>query len=128
MRCSFSLLLASLFWLYPESMDGFESAALKLSRAAHHLQNFNDELASFLKIHPYRSFTEPHPHEPIKILRAEVVGRVAFPPVLRLLVGDFAYCLRSALDHVTWALSQPLPPTKNRRHIEFPIFETRDYS
>ncbi len=105
-------------------MDGFESAALKLDRAEHHLQDFNHELARFLQLHPYGGTTEPHPHEPFKILRIEVVGRVPFPPILRLLVGDFAYCLRSALDHVIWALSQPLPPKKNRLQIEFPIFDS----
>jgi hypothetical protein len=103
-------------------MNGFDSATLKLGWAHDHLARFNSELAAFLDVNPYRSVVERHPQEPIDVLRVQVVGRPSFPPRLSLIIGDYVYCLRSAIDHVVWGLSTVT--TRNRLKIEFPIFDT----
>lgn len=53
-----------------------------------------------------------------------VVWRVRLPkPPLRLgiIIGDCLYCVRSALDHIVWALVKNNPPFKPNTRNMFPI-------
>jgi hypothetical protein len=97
---------------------GLDDIRVKLDRAKEHLDALNADLQQF-------ATEEPHPLHVVIPDRAYTVQDVVWmrdPPARwGALVGDCVHNLRSALDHIVWALSGG-----NRyapQHAEFPIFE-----
>jgi hypothetical protein len=99
-------------------LQGFEA---KLSRADEHLEALDAEIDNFLDLHPYAVNFEIDEKTGQKVARLEVNGEL---PAVRwgLMLGDCVHNMRSALDHLVWALSGPEPPPKT----EFPIFHERE--
>lgn len=97
-------------------------AFLKVERARQHLKLLNAEIAAFAAKDSYRVAAN-FEGEP-----AEIVIRMYFrdkpasiPLRLSLIAGDAVHNLRSALDHLAYALAQI--GTGPTRHTQFPIFE-----
>lgn len=98
----------------------FDSCHLKLERAKHHLESLNDEIDAFLKAHHCSLVENFDPDTGEKIW---VVSDITQPPVtLSTIVGDTLHNLRSALDHLVWALVETngeMPTTDTA----FPIYD-----
>jgi hypothetical protein len=98
--------------LNDEQIEGIHA---KLDRADEHLQALTHEVRCFVKSNPndYRIKLD------LDACSYSVRVTLKRPPPIRaaLICGDYAYCLRSALDHVAYAI---VPPTK-RRTVAFPI-------
>ena len=95
----------------------------KAARAKRHLDELDRALDEFYALQPYR-IVEDHDSQPGQHLYRLKIDHP--PPVeLGLIVGDFANCLRSALDHLAWELALSTNPTPYKR-TEFPIFKDRE--
>ncbi len=94
-----------------EALDGIQ---LKLERAEEHLARFHADFDPFRDSKSIGIRREPDPDPGYYQLIYE--RRRPFPPRLPVYLGDFVHNLRSALDHIAWALSRnPSSAT------EFPI-------
>ena len=102
-----------------------DSAKLKLARAAEHIKEIKDRVATY-------AATEPHEIIVDSELRATM--RIKFPPHdVAIPIGEALYQMRSALDHLACGLvrtSNPNPPIGWERRCEFlclltcpPIFQ-----
>jgi hypothetical protein len=97
-----------------------ESARLKLDRARQHFEQLEAEVNFFLRGHPYIGLpyydTQSGKHE----IRAR---KFAEPdPALGLIAGDLVHNLRSALDHIVYALAA-LGDQKRGERTAFPIYD-----
>lgn len=94
-----------------------DSAKLKLARAAEHIKEIKDRVATY-------AATEPHEIIVDSELRATM--RIKFPPHdVAIPIGEALYQMRSALDHLACGLvrtSNPNPPIGWERRCEFPLF------
>jgi hypothetical protein len=94
----------------------FESARAKIARARGHLDFLKADFARFAGGQPYTI---------LKQLDAQtgdttvVYDPVPLPPCWPLIIGEFLYNLRSALDHLVYDLQGPIEKS------EFPIFLER---
>lgn len=88
-----------------ELLDGVRQ---KLIRAREHLETFQSDVTSYAASDPYRIVRKFEDHIPEKSGRPGLTWRakVDAPPSLLLAViaGDCLHNLRSALDHLAWAL------------------------
>jgi hypothetical protein len=91
----------------------------KLARADEQLDRLDDELAVFAEQHPYdfRGDVEPDAGR----WAAYFILKKPLPVELSVTVGDIVHNLRSALDHIAYALV----PDPTRR-TNFPIFDEPD--
>jgi hypothetical protein len=99
-------------------MPDLRNSKLKVERAHDHLAELCRELAAYSASNPVRLIREECIERDLYTVRIEVTE-----PSWKtaLIVGDFAYCLRSALDQLAWQLV--LANTKHRpgRKTCFPI-------
>src|SRR3954469_10609303 len=107
----------------------------KLNRALEHLEALERELTTWLKTKPYTLVDEPDPDgapDSVKFrvrarrLRIERIEPV--PDRFSLLIGDFLFNVRSALDHLALALAYKFTPSISDTQVgwsEFPIFGER---
>ncbi|MDQ6853005.1 MAG: hypothetical protein M3046_04815 [Actinomycetota bacterium] len=93
---------------------------LKLKRAEKHLSDLNDYAAGFSEIWPYDTTLDVHAQED----RTDYIVRAFFrdPPdyTPAIIIGDFIHNIRSALDHIVAALTEP---PELREQSAFPIYE-----
>jgi len=83
-------------------MSGIEYASQKAQRAKFHLDEFNGKVEKFLNIEPYAIRQNDHPREDKRIITIE---HKPIPYTIALLLGEFAYSLRSGLDNLAWHLA-----------------------
>jgi hypothetical protein len=100
-------------------VDPTASWTLKLARAEKHLNDFNAAVNQYIAANSYSVRKEVEGHGK----RQRVVHRLHIeqPPtemMLPLMLGDFLFNVRSALDHVVVA---SVRPRKHRKHAAFPI-------
>lgn len=97
-------------------LDGFR---LKLHRANDHLKTLESEIEAWFEQQPYGIVGEYKPGPPEEYLFS---FRLFDPPPRRwgLLIGEFAYQARSALDHLAWQLVT-LNGNEPSRRIQFPL-------
>ena len=97
-----------------------ETVRLKLGRAEKHLDEITGML-SLLKKGQCRIVTEHNQDRNLLIHRISITPKP--PPALSVVIGDFLFAVRSALDHLLWQLvvvNGNFPCTKNM----FPITST----
>jgi hypothetical protein len=94
-----------------------EGVNAKLARAEKHLQALDSELAAYAEKNPYSFRGEVQTETSRWVARVEV--REPIPIELSITVGDIVHNLRSALDHIAFALV----PKANRRRTMFPIYD-----
>ena len=107
------------------------SVQLKLDRATHHLTTLQEQVESFLADKPYaeRRVLEHNGHDHVFVWDKFSPT----PDVFALIAGDAVHNLRSALDHLAFALAEAgahkkaasLSPAQAAR-IEFPITRSED--
>lgn len=108
-----------------------ESFSLKLDRAYEHLNTFEDEASAWVNTEPCGVVDEPDPEGPVhptgdvqpRRIRVNRVSEV--PERLSILIGDCVFNLRSALDHLAFALARAYTPSMSDKQLagsEFPIF------
>lgn len=91
----------------------------KFARANEHLKRLETDTHAFLKAEPYEFV--PEREGDYALVRVKVKREI--PLSLAVTLGDVFYNLRSALDHLTYALAElnGKPP----RGTEFPIFKDK---
>lgn len=103
--------------------DNLRGARMKLQRAEEHLGQLEAEHRRFIDRNPYRMLPELDPDPGYDVLwRAKIVEH---PPLEKWssLAGECVHALRSALDHVAYALVQLNRPDTD--YAEFPIFRDK---
>jgi len=93
---------------------------LKTARAKEHLDDLRDRLRLFREEAPCSFTREDDVKGQVHIIRLKIKD---IPDKLPLIVGDFAYCLRSSLDQLVWALAKRVG--NYPRGTQFPIFAER---
>lgn len=103
-------------------MTTLTSARLKLERASEHLKAFHTELSAYIERRPYRVTSELD-DDAWQILSFELL--YPLPDRLAILAGDACHSLRSALDHIVYAVSEG---SDNRSRSYWPIaLDKSDY-
>jgi len=106
--------------------EPFAGCSARLDRAAEHREAFGTEWARFLEPHPYRVYVE------VQADGRGVVGirrHEAMPAQLSLLIGEFLYELRSALDNCLFevaVLHSGKYPPPGAGVLQFPIYDDRE--
>ena len=104
---------------------------LKLQRAYEHLNSFEQEANAWIETKPYGIVHERDPEPPpneigdCQAWRFRINRVSDVPERLSIIIGDCVFGLRSALDHLAFALAQAHTPGMSKRKIEgseFPIF------
>jgi len=106
-------------------MHPLDSVWLKIIRAKEHIDFFYGEIEMFwlTKPEPYAFIPEDDTKNSEKVFRFKVNRE---PPIgWSIIVGDIAFNLRSALDHLAWQLAR-LTTQKPYSRTEFPIFDSTD--
>ncbi len=100
--------------------DPLAGVKLKMSRAKEHLDALRSEVERFWQGNPNPFVRERHP----EWISFAVNIPIEPSPRLSIIVGDIAFNLRSALDHLAWQLAvlHCGSDTTPRRYPEFPIF------
>lgn len=98
---------------------------LRLDRAAHHLQHFEDEALRWLGSNPYSISRELDAEHDKYLLKVHILKPP--PGQLGVIIGDVLHNLRSALDNLAYELAiahtgDPLP-NDIAEYSEFPIFK-----
>jgi hypothetical protein len=97
-------------------MPSLEGVRLKMMRAGEHLDALNSEVDSLLA-DLYKNgvvkHVEPNSGDHVWVVDAAP----ALTTHVSVIAGDFAHCLRSALDHIVYELA-----TQERPLTEFPIY------
>ena len=78
------------------------SPRLKLERAGEHLKALHAELVAYTERQPHH-FTSQVDSEGWTVVSLEIVRPM--PEVIPVIAGDAIHCLRSALDHIVYAVS-----------------------
>ena len=108
--------------------DEFEGPGLKITRAQRHLNAVNRLISKYQALNPYVIAYELNADK--TLYEGRVIERLKPFPAFGILIGEFVYQLRSALDHIIYEFSAPnFPDTvpelrKAERVPEFPIFMT----
>jgi len=100
---------------------GLTHTQMKLGRADKHINELDSEVSKFFGNEPYTVTRKDHTEHPLHIFRVEL-GKMHDD--IGMLIGEFAYQLRSALDNLTWQLAL-LTTTTPHRDTSFPITETK---
>jgi hypothetical protein len=79
------------------------SPRLKLERAQEHIEAFHGELSAYMKRHPHRLSTKRQ-NDGWEVVSIEIVRPM--PERIPLIAGDAVHCLRSALDHIVYAIGK----------------------
>jgi hypothetical protein len=104
--------------------DGrFEDCWARLDRAVEHLNQFGEEWAAFLKQHPYEVSVrvDDDGRGTVSISRHQPI-----PRRLSLLIGEFLYELRAALDnclHEVAVRHGGQNPPRGEGMLQFPIYD-----
>lgn len=106
-------------------MSDFGGIEAKIDRAGQHIDALNDEIRAWAERDPYTVLSDPG--GPALSHRAYLKFRVV-PDTQRwgLLLGDAVHNLRSALDHLIYALAvrvSGLNPPPGWRRLAFPILD-----
>jgi hypothetical protein len=97
------------------------SPRLKLERANEHLKAFHAEINAYIERRPQHLSTELDA-DGWNVVSVEIVRPM--PEVVPLILGDAIHCLRSALDHIVYAVGSG----RNRGRGYYPIcIEEADY-
>ncbi|MDA2934956.1 hypothetical protein MYX82_11535 [Acidobacteria bacterium AH-259-D05] len=99
-------------------MSGIEYARYKTMRAKQHLDQLNRQIEAFINSKPYTFSKKDDLRQNVHIVTIELKP---VPYNIGVVTGDFAYCMRSALDQLAWQLaltSTPKPFSKTC----FPIY------
>lgn len=110
-------------------MESLTGVREKIIRAQDHLDAFDAEIATYKAANPYSIIQQFEDHIPEKSGRPGLTWRAHIDPplpTLRLAViaGDVLHCLRSALDHLAWALvleNDGVPSSDSHPKTQFPI-------
>lgn len=108
-----------------EGLERFGGCFARLDRAVDHRDAFGEAWAEFLADHPYQPFVE------VADDGRGFVGirrHVSFPPRMALLVGEFLYELRAALDNCLYevaVLHSGHNPPPGHGVLQFPIYDDR---
>lgn len=98
---------------------GLTHTKMKIGRAKEHFDGLKAHVSSFLGDKPYTVSKYDDPAKSFHITRIELTK---MRDEIGTVVGDFAFCLRSALDHLAWQLA--LLTTDNpSRNTCFPIYQ-----
>jgi hypothetical protein len=93
---------------------------LKTHRAKEHLDALKEGLRMYRESQPCSFGRADDLKNQLHIVNFKIKD---IPDRLPLIVGDFAYCLRSSLDQVVWALAKE--KGNYPRNTQFPIFSER---
>jgi hypothetical protein len=101
--------------------DRFESVWQKIDRARRHADDLEAEITAFRASKPYQ----------IEMISSPVLSNDSYrlksarplPPSIPLIVGDAAHNIRSALDHLAWAV---VSERQRSSHTQFPIWVKND--
>lgn len=93
----------------------FESARAKIGRARSHLDFLKSDFSRFANGHTILKQLDPETGD-----TSVIYDPTPLPPSWPLVIGEFFYNLRSALDHVVYDLQGPIEKS------EFPIFLERE--
>jgi hypothetical protein len=96
---------------------------LKLARAKEHLDFLQEQASIFNKSEPYTITFEDDLERQLYLIRIKLTRDP--PENLCVIVGEFFYNLRSALDQSVWALAR-LKVSEPAKSIQFPILEQPD--
>ncbi len=107
----------------PKSLPWMEGVDAKIRRAEEHLGAFTREAAQYL------ATARPRIIRKTNVERTEhwlvLYTEDPIPPIeLSVLIGDFLYNLRSALDHLVCGLVLKNAPMSECSKNEFPVFKT----
>jgi hypothetical protein len=96
---------------------------IKLDRAEAHIETVREQIAAFREREPapfgFRAETAPGPDNSFEYVLYAVVRELP-PRELAPIIGDAIHNMRSALDHLVYALAPPEVREKSR--TQFPIF------
>ena len=107
------------------SLPGYQA---KVRRAEEHLQAIQHSIRAWHDTHPYRFTRQSNADR----TRHSIIARFdSRPPIehLSLLSGDCSHGLRSALDHLVYAIAvyeSGADPPPNERRLQFPITDTAE--
>jgi len=106
-------------------MNFYESVCLKIERAKTHVHNLDALIGKFGQQNPYRLVGNLDPNTGDSIFRFAKVAPL--PSDIPLIVGDAIHNLRSALDHIAWALFEryKTDPKVKRREVFFPVWQSK---
>jgi hypothetical protein len=91
---------------------------VKTVRAKEHLDELREKLKVFRESNPGSIRREEDAKNGLYVLRFEIKD---IPDRIPLIVGDFLYCLRCALDQLVWALAKRVGTYPHG--TQFPIFK-----
>jgi len=95
-----------------------ESWRLKLDRAERHLNDLDNEIARYAQTNPYIAARQAHCDRHSNCWRYTLQVRREPDITLSLILGDAVHNMRSAIDHLAVAISDP----KHRKTASFPCF------
>lgn len=96
----------------------------KLENARFHLGRLDEELGKFLKSDPY-TLIRHEQRTPEKHALSYTLSVKHHPSHgVSLIIGDCLYNLRSALDHLTFALAPKPGASRNLTQVQFPIYDS----
>ncbi len=98
---------------------GLAHTQIKLSRAHEHLEELKGTIAEYRK----NGYTVVRKDDPWKGVHVMTIRAAIMPDKLGALPGEFAYCLRSGLDHLAWQLAL-LTTDAPGKETCFPIYGT----
>ena len=98
-------------------MSGDPSWRLKIARAKKHLNEVEAELWNYSGRHPYEAVRDRKSQKNPNIRHFRLRLTEHPDPMLAVIIGDFLFNVRSALDHLAVALA----PRKWRYDASFPI-------
>lgn len=114
--------LRSVMSMSPTKVD-LGGVLAKLDWAAQHIEMFRQTVEAFERRNPaplgFRAEEQAHPDGSVDWVLHAVI-REPLPSELPLIVGDVIHNVRSALDHLVYALSSPKAQRSDR--TQFPIF------
>ena len=99
-------------------VDGLFFTMAKLDRARVHLDELEAENQRILKDGTYTITKQDNAKKMRHFIRLEVKP---IPPLLAMLAGEFAYCIRSGLDQLAWQLALINVKGRPRSATSFPI-------
>jgi hypothetical protein len=99
--------------------DAFNSAGLKVQWAEKHISDMEALVETFHKVNKRRVFTQEGPEGKGVLFAFELTDFLPEIPTLQMLAGDAVHNLRSALDHLAWAIVSVFKEPD--AHLHFPI-------